>query len=853
MSPSVMSHQPDLTQDGVALSLPKQNDSETYTTLRQTLSTSLPTAFSRQPTPQDGLFKVESAEQPKSTRISPPASIAIPKLSGGAELALAVLQYMPTPVIVLSNLKTVLLANDAMGLLLGLQNYNAGDTLDGGQERDISIGDLLQGQSLSQIGIDMVQDGQPIWVSWEKFLDGLAEEMDMKADQVVASPEPMKQENINPRDPPSSDPEHGGAKRSPSVGRAPSIKHTRSLVHDSVVDVVLSSHFIASSKPDKGLKSTMAVGQVQAKMTISIWTMDKQRFFTLSFSSSSAGPTASTRSQTKALPLVPKSNSTSPSSAQSNSPIFSGHALTTCIRCGASASSAHASPSGVPLSVTPFGNAHATTTPSILQKTLRMKDAILNTMEIPVFAMWKDGSLSFGNRAAEKLVEKQADPTTEQAYDLSSRFTAYTEDFSRELSPEEHPLLQLCQTQQPFRSKMIGFVDARNRKRFYDVSGEGIYDIKGKEFIAGMIVLKDVTSYTELIKSQNEQNEQQFELVCDAMPEILWSATPAGYPDWFSKRWYDFTGLKVEESLGSAWVNGFHSDDMAVTGKQWAHSLATGEEYLTEYRCKRKDGVWRWMRGRALPLRDILTGKIIKWFGTCTDIHDLILARQNVKRNREQLLSVIKHAKVTMWSVDINRKLSFLEGPLMWHSSDIDLDSIGQNVYDVFGQHGGANDLEFYKGPIEEILNGSREEQVAEHFIDGNNRWYRTRFSPIFGKHGTQDKAFVDGVVGTSFDVTELRTRTDALESQERENNRLLTAETAAKEASRLKSQFLANMSHEIRTPIAGVIGMSELLIDTELDDEQRDYAENIQRSANGLLTVINVSPIQDVDVTQDE
>ena len=842
MIPSVMKVQSGNIQDGVVTSPSKQNDLETYTTLRQNLSASLPTGFSRQATPQDGFFDVASAEQPKSTRVSPPASIKIPKLSGGAELALAVLQYLPMPVIVLSNLKTILLANDAMGLLLGLQNYDDRDTLENEQERDISAGDLLQGQSLSQIGIDMIQDGQPIWVSWEKFLDGLAEEMDMKADKVVESSEQGAQENVKMQDPIALGSEIDGAKRSSSVGRKASIKHTRSLVHDSVVDVVLSSHFIGSSKLDKELKSSMSVGQVQAKMTISIWKMDQQRFFTLSFSSSSAGPVASTRSHSRAIPLGPKSSSTSPSSAQSMSPTFSGPALTTCSRCGVSSSPVHASPSGVPLSITPFGNTHAISAPSVLQKTLRMKDAMLNAMEIPVFAMWKDESLAFPNKAAMKLMEKQADPTSEEAYDLSSRFTAYTENFSRKLAEEEDPLIQLCRTQRPFRSKMIGIVDARKRKRVYDVSGEGIYDSKTGEFIAGMIALKDVTSYTELIRSQNEQNEQEFELICDAMPEILWSATPAGYPDWFSKRWYDYTDLKPEESLGDAWVNGFHPDDMPMTGKQWAHSLATGEEYITEYRCKRKDGVWRWMRGRALPLRDIGTGKIIKWFGTCTDIHDLISARQIAKRNREQLISVIKHAKVTMWSVDINRKLSFLEGPLMWQDSDIDSSSIGQNVYDVFGQHGGAKHLDLYRGPIEEILNGSTEERMAEHFIDDSNRWFRTRFAPIFGKQGEQDKEFIDGVVGTSFDVTELKSRTEALESQEKENNRLLTAETAAKEASRLKSQFLANMSHEIRTPIAGVIGMSELLIDTELDEEQRDYAESIQRSANGLLTVINVS-----------
>ena len=90
---------------------------------------------------------------------------------------------------------------------------------------------------------------------------------------------------------------------------------------------------------------------------------------------------------------------------------------------------------------------------------------------------------------------------------------------------------------------------------------------------------------------------------------------------------YDYTGLTEEESVGTGWQLPFHPDDMAVTGKKWGHSLATGDPYDTEYRCRRHDGQWRWMLGRALPLRNKKTGKIEKWYGTCTDIHEAVETR----------------------------------------------------------------------------------------------------------------------------------------------------------------------------------------------------------------------------------
>ena len=238
------------------------------------------------------------------------------------------------------------------------------------------------------------------------------------------------------------------------------------------------------------------------------------------------------------------------------------------------------------------------------------------------------------------------------------------------------------------------------------------------------------------------------------------------------------------------------------------------------------------------------SNKIIKWFGTNTDIHDLVDARLKAKQTREHLLNVITHAQVTVWAIDNNRSMTLLEGALMWKDEPPEFmqDVLGKDVFHAFGKHQHKKDWDEFQGLIEQILDGKIESWTSEHqLVEGKGRWYRTRLAPVMGYRksecGTRDEAYIEGLMGCSIDVTEAKLTNEALQLQATENIRL---SSAAKEASKIKSQFLANMSHEIRTPIAGVIGMAELLMDTDLNDEQREYAESIQRSANGLLTVIN-------------
>jgi hypothetical protein len=206
------------------------------------------------------------------------------------------------------------------------------------------------------------------------------------------------------------------------------------------------------------------------------------------------------------------------------------------------------------------------------------------------------------------------------------------------------------------------------------------------------------------------------------------------------------------------------------------------------------------MLGRALPLKDQRTGKILKWVGSCTDVHDTVQARLDAKRIREQLLKVIAHAHVTLWVVDRERKLTLLEGQFKWNHHDADRNSdkksesfIGRDVIEVFGR--GDEELIRQLKPVETILGGKAEESISEFLIDG--AWYRTRFIPVLGKreaNGVENQNYVDGVIGISVDVSSIKTQAAMLHVQEKENTRLLANEAAAKEASRLKSQFLANV-----------------------------------------------------------
>ncbi|MFW7414075.1 sensor domain-containing diguanylate cyclase [Demequina sp. SO4-18] len=121
-----------------------------------------------------------------------------------------------------------------------------------------------------------------------------------------------------------------------------------------------------------------------------------------------------------------------------------------------------------------------------------------------------------------------------------------------------------------------------------------------------------------------------------ALPHLVWVARPDGYHEYFNQQWFDYTGLTLAESLGDGWNPPFHPDERPLARRLWDEATLTGEPYEIEYRLRRHDGVYRWMLGRAVPLRDE-SGTLLKWFGTCTDIEELKVALDDAAELRHEL------------------------------------------------------------------------------------------------------------------------------------------------------------------------------------------------------------------------
>ena len=323
------------------------------------------------------------------------------------------------------------------------------------------------------------------------------------------------------------------------------------------------------------------------------------------------------------------------------------------------------------------------------------------------------------------------------------------------------------------------------------------------------------TDITERLEREDalRRSEEALRLRLNAIPQMVWSTRPDGFHDFYNDRWYEFTGAPYGSTDGVGWNDMFHPDDQGRAWQVWQRSLETGEPYQIEYRLKHQSGEYRWVLGRALPVRSA-EGEILRWMGTCTDIADLKAAEQALKDSEARLRAVIEAAPVGLVFADAkgaitggNSRVESIIGHPVLPSRDFD----GYGEWISF--HPDGRQVQSREYPLARVLADNldaAELEVEYQRGDGRRRWVRFSAAPV----RDETHAVVGGVVA-SIDIDRERRLTEELE---REVERVIGEREAAQEALRQSQkleamgQLTGGVAHDFNNLLTPIIGGLDLL-----------------------------------------
>jgi PAS domain S-box-containing protein len=344
---------------------------------------------------------------------------------------------------------------------------------------------------------------------------------------------------------------------------------------------------------------------------------------------------------------------------------------------------------------------------------------------------------------------------------------------------------------------------------------------------------RDVTDEVyaaELLRVQKDElqlAQRRLERASFSVQEGHWEIDLVARKHWASSNYYALLGyapderhLETIESVQAI----VHPDDRVHSMRAAYAHMFGNEPHDVELRILCKDGEYRWFRLRGNAERDE-SGVALRVSGTIHEIERQKAAEDALREAQARFERAIDGTQDGLWEVDM--KLG-----KMWLSPRLH-ELLGYRVGELHDRH---DVLREFVHPDDVAHSDEAVRRQVEHgeaiefevrmlTKTGQYRWFRFRGSP------SSDAAMaVTRVSGSMQDVTEARNAQDAL----------VRASEEAKSANQAKSAFLANMSHEIRTPMNGIIGMTTLLLDTPLEDSQRELADTIRASSESLLTVIN-------------
>ena len=290
--------------------------------------------------------------------------------------------------------------------------------------------------------------------------------------------------------------------------------------------------------------------------------------------------------------------------------------------------------------------------------------------------------------------------------------------------------------------------------------------IKGAGHIA-RIAIERQRSQEALRKALGElqTSEARLRQVIDTIPTLAWCNLPDGPNEFLNKKWHEYTGLSPEESHGWGWRAAFHPEDLPPLMEKWRELLTSGEPGEIDARLRRHDGVFRWFLIRVEPLRDE-TGKIIRWYGTSTDIEALKQTEEKLRDDERELRRITDAIPQAIVVLDP------CGAPL--YANRATLDYTGLSADDVVSP--GFREQIFHPEDLERLREERQtalesglpfEAEMRALRNDGEYRWFLIRYNPF---RNEQDQVTRWYATGTDIDDrvrAEERTRSENLALRE--------------------------------------------------------------------------------------
>lgn len=274
-------------------------------------------------------------------------------------------------------------------------------------------------------------------------------------------------------------------------------------------------------------------------------------------------------------------------------------------------------------------------------------EAILSCIADGVLVYDKEGRIVRSNLAADAIIKLSAeDKDLPLAERIPKKYRIWNED-GHLLAMNEMPAIRAAIYAETIRNEML-CVEMDGEQKWIIMSAAPVY--VGERHVGGVISMSDITQRKK-IEQQLRENEEKFRTLADNIAPFTWMADEKGDVFWFNKRWFEYTGMTPEQMKGRGWIAVHHPDHVQRVVRSFDNAIRSGTNWEDTFPLRGKDGRYRWYLSRAMPIRDEKR-KIIRWFGSNSDITDQRDSEERLRKNEQRLEGIFSNVAIGIIEVD---------------------------------------------------------------------------------------------------------------------------------------------------------------------------------------------------------